>query len=173
VGELSHAAALDPKLPFVHFHLGVAYLKQQDYERAKVEFQKDIALESDLPFSYEQLGLLLFQAGNDADSERSYQEALRRDPNFLSAQLGLARVRQRQGQYAEALQSAEAAEKLAPESAQVQSLKGQILEKLGRHTLAQAAFTRYRKLLEQQRARREQQMEGPPDPELAGQGDLQ
>ena len=173
VGELSHAAALDPKLPFVHFHLGVAYLKQQDYERAKAEFQKDIALEPDLPFSYEQLGLLLFQAGNDADSERSYQEALRRDPNFLSAQLGLARVRQRQGQYAEALQSAEAAEKLVPESAQVQSLKGQILEKLGRHTLAQTAFARYRKLLEQQRARREQQMEGPPDPELAGQGDLQ
>src|SRR5882672_2833871 len=37
VGELSHAAALDPKLPFVYFHLGVAYLKQQDYERAKAE----------------------------------------------------------------------------------------------------------------------------------------
>jgi len=119
------------------------------------------------------LGLLLFQAGNDADAEKSYQEALRHDPNFLSAHLGLARVRQRQGQYAEALQSAQAAEKLAPESAQVQSLKGQILEKLGRHALAQAAFARYRKLLEQGRARREQQMEGPPDPELAGQGNLQ
>jgi len=173
VGELSHAAQLDPKLPFVHYHLGVAYLKQQDYERAKAEFQKDIALEPDLPFSYDQLGLLLFQAGNDTDSEKSYQEALRHDPNFLSAHLGLARVRQRQGQYAEALQSAQAAEKLAPESAQVQSLKGQILEKLGRHAFAQAAFARYRKLLEQGRARREQQMEGPPDPELAGQGNLQ
>jgi tetratricopeptide (TPR) repeat protein len=173
VGELSHAAELDPKLPFVHYHLGVAYLMQQDYERARAEFQKDIALEPDLPFSYDQLGLLLFQAGNDADSEKSYQEALRHDPNFLSAHLGLARVRQRQGQYSEALQSAQAAEKLAPESAQVQSLKGQILEKLGRHALAQAAFARYRKLLEQGRARREQQMEGPPDPELAGQGNLQ
>jgi len=61
------------------------------------------------------------------------KRALRRDPNFLSAQLGLARVRQRQGQYAEALQSAEAAEKLAPESAQVAVAgRGQILEKLGR-----------------------------------------
>jgi tetratricopeptide (TPR) repeat protein len=173
VEELSRAAALDPKLPFVHYHLGVAYLKQQDYERAKAEFQKDIAVEPDLPFSYDQLGLLLFQAGNDADAEKSYQEALRHDPNFLSADMGLARVRQRQGRNTEALQAAQAAEKQAPESAQVQSLKGQILEKLGRHAQAQVAFARYRKLLEQGRARREQQMEGPADPELAGQGDLQ
>jgi tetratricopeptide (TPR) repeat protein len=171
VSELSHAAALDPKLPFVHYHLGVAYLKQQDYERAKAEFQKDIALEPDLPFSYDQLGLLLFQAGNDADSEKSYQEALRHDPNFLSADMGLARVRQRQGQYSEALRSADAAEKLAPESAQVQSLRGQILEKLGRHAQAQTAFAQYRKLLEQGRARRERQMEGPADPEMLNVGD--
>ena len=171
IGELSHAAELDPKLPFVHFHLGVAYLKQQDYERAKAEFQKDIALEPDLPFSYDQLGTLFFQAGSDPDSEHSFEGALQRDPNFLSAQLGLARVRQRQGRYAEALSSVEAAEKLAPESAQVQSLKGQVLEKLGRHALAQTAFARYRKLLEQGRARREQQMEGPPDPEMLSVGD--
>ncbi len=171
VGELSHAAELDPKLPFVHFNLGVAYLKQQDYERAKAEFLKDIALEPDLPFSYDQLGLLFFQAGSDADSEHSYHDALRHDPNFLSAHLGLARVQQRQGKYADALLSAEAAEKLAPQSSQVQSLKGKILEKLGRHTQAQAAFLRYRKLLEQQRAQREHQMEGPPDPELQGLGD--
>jgi len=171
VGELSHAAQLDAKLPFVHYHLGVAYLKQQDYERAKAEFQKDIALEPDLPFSYDQLGLLLFQAGNDTDAEKSYQEALRHDPNFLSADMGLARVQQRQGEYAGALQSAQAAEKLAPESAQVQSLKGQILEKLGRHTQSQAAFARYRKLLEQGRARREQQMDAPADPEMLGVAD--
>jgi tetratricopeptide (TPR) repeat protein len=166
VAELSRAAELDPKLPFVHFDLGVAYLKQQDYERAKAEFLKDIALEPDIPFSYDQLGLLFFQAGNDSDAEHSYQEALRRDPNFLSAHLGLARAHQRQGKYADALLSAEAAEKLAPENAQVLSLKGQILEKLGRHTQAQAVLQRYRALLEQQRAQREHQMEGPPDPEL-------
>jgi putative hydrolase of the HAD superfamily len=60
------AAELDPKLPFVHFNLGTAYLKQQDYERAKSEFLKDIALEPDLPFSYDQLGALFFQAGSDS-----------------------------------------------------------------------------------------------------------
>jgi tetratricopeptide (TPR) repeat protein len=171
IGELSHAAELDPKLPFVHFNLGTAYLKQQDYERAKAEFLKDIAIEPDLPFSYDQLGLLFFQAGSDSDSEQRYQEALQRDSNFLSAHLGLARVRQRQGKYSDALVSAETAEKLAPQSSQVQSLKGQILEKLGRHAQAQATFQHYRELLEQQRAQREQQMDGPPDPELQGLGE--
>ena len=158
VRELSHAAEIDPKLAFVHFNLGVAYLKQQDYERAKVEFLQDIALESDLPYSYEQLGQLFFQAGSDADAERYYQEALRRDPNFLSALTGLARVQQRQGKYADALVATENAEKLAPENSQTQSLKGQILAKLGRHAASEAAFKRYRDLLEKQRSQREQQM---------------
>jgi tetratricopeptide (TPR) repeat protein len=166
IGELSHAAELDPKLPFVHFNLGVAYLRQQDYEHAKTEFLKDVALEPDIPFSYDQLGLLFFQAGNDSDSEHNFQEALRCDSNFLSAHLGLARVRQRLGKYAEALLSVEAAEKLAPENAQVLSLKAQILEKLGHHTQAQATLQRYRELLERQRAQRERQMEGAPNPEL-------
>ncbi len=158
VRELSHAAEIDPKLAFVHFNLGVAYLKQQDYERAKAEFLQDIALEPDLSYSYEQLGQLFFQAGSDGDSERYYQEALRRDPNFLSALTGLARVQQRQGKYADALVAIETAEKLAPENSQTQSLKGQILAKLGRRTASEAAFKRYRDLLEKQRAEREQQM---------------
>jgi Tfp pilus assembly protein PilF len=105
------------------------------------------SIEPDLPFSYDQLGQLFFQAGSDADSERRFQEALQRDPNFLSAHLGLARVRQRQGKYADALLSAEAA------------------EKLGRHTQAQATFQRYRELLVQHRAQRERQMDEPPNPE--------
>ena len=158
VRELSHAAEIDSKLAFVHFNLGVAYLKQQDYERAKAEFLQDIALEPDLSFSYEQLGQLFFQAGSDADSERYYRQALRRDPNFLSALTGLARVQQQQGKYAEALVATESAEKLAPENNQTQSLKGQILAKLGRHAASQAAFKRYRDLLEKQRAQREQQL---------------
>jgi tetratricopeptide (TPR) repeat protein len=53
VKELAGAAEEDPKLPFVHFYLGMAYSKKGDYERAKAEFLKDIALEPDAVFNYD------------------------------------------------------------------------------------------------------------------------
>ena len=33
IAELETAAQAEPKLPFVHFNLGIAHLRQQDYER--------------------------------------------------------------------------------------------------------------------------------------------
>jgi tetratricopeptide (TPR) repeat protein len=41
ITELQQAAKTDAKLPFVHFNLGLAYLKKQDLEAAKSEFLKD------------------------------------------------------------------------------------------------------------------------------------
>ncbi len=56
VRELEAAAQADPKLPLVHYYLGMTYVRKQDYERARAEFQKDLALEPDAAFTYEQLG---------------------------------------------------------------------------------------------------------------------
>ncbi len=38
IKELELAAKANPKLPFVHFNLGIAYYKKQELERAKEEF---------------------------------------------------------------------------------------------------------------------------------------
>ena len=51
ISELGLAAKGDPALPFVHFNLGMAYLRKQDLERAKAEFLKDIALEPDVSYN--------------------------------------------------------------------------------------------------------------------------
>jgi tetratricopeptide (TPR) repeat protein len=41
LAEFQAAAEADPKLPFVHFNLGVTYRKKQDFPRARDEFLKD------------------------------------------------------------------------------------------------------------------------------------
>ena len=61
----------NPKLPFVHFNLGVAYFKKQDLQRAKEEFLKDAALEPDVAYNYDQLGLVNSLQGNNQEAEKN------------------------------------------------------------------------------------------------------
>src|SRR3981189_1506880 len=77
---LETAAGADPKLAFVHFNLGLAYIHKQDYDLARDEFHKDIALEPDVPFSYEQLGSVESTAGNEDEAAKSFRSALKLDP---------------------------------------------------------------------------------------------
>ena len=63
IKELELAAKANPKLPFVHFNLGIAYYKKQELARAKEEFLKDAALEPDVAYNYDQLGLVNCAAG--------------------------------------------------------------------------------------------------------------
>src|SRR2546430_4490209 len=48
-------------LPFLHFNLGLAYEHLQDHEKAEAEFRKDIAIEPEMAYSYEQLARLLLR----------------------------------------------------------------------------------------------------------------
>src|SRR5580765_6493827 len=54
--EFEAAAKQDPKLPFVHFNLGLAHMKKQEYAQAREEFAKDAALEPDMALNYEEIG---------------------------------------------------------------------------------------------------------------------
>lgn len=61
-------------------------------------------------------------------------------PGNARAQLGLARAQFALGQPAKALPYAERAAALAPRDAQVQNLRGVVLDRLGRHAEAQASY---------------------------------
>jgi tetratricopeptide (TPR) repeat protein len=56
LADFQAAASANPKLTFVHFNLGLTYLKKQDYERARDEFLKDAEVEPDLALDYDELG---------------------------------------------------------------------------------------------------------------------
>ena len=76
IKELDLAAKANPRLPFVHFNLGIAYYKKQELARAKEEFLKDAAIEPDLAYNYDQLGLVNALQGNNPEAESNLRKAL-------------------------------------------------------------------------------------------------
>ena len=96
------------------------------------EFLKDAAVEPDLALNYEQLGEVYWQTQDDSNAEKSYREALRRDPRLASACLGLAKIYQRRQKYAAALAETDAALKADPARTDAHYMRGQVLLHLGR-----------------------------------------
>jgi len=132
LAEFQAAAEANPRLPFVHFNLGLAYEKKQDYEHARDEFLKDAAVEPDLGLNYDQLGDVYWLMQDDGSAEKSYHEALLRNPRLVNSRLGLAKIYQRQQKYAQALGEIRAAEKLDPSRPEVHYLGGRVLLQMGR-----------------------------------------
>ena len=169
IKDLEAAGKADAKLPFVHFNLGLAYVHKQDYARAREEFQKDIALEPDVPFNFEELGGLESTAGNEDEAAKNYKNALKLDPQMVNAHMGLAKIEEHRKHYAAALTELDAILRLENENAAARYLRGQVLLRLGRDQEGRAELATATKMLNQQRAARHKQLEGDtvPSPELA------
>ncbi len=148
IAELNHAAAVNPRIPFLHFNSGLAYMHAGDNERAESEFRQDVAIEPDLPDNYEQLGLLYLRLQRDAEAEKSFREALRYDQKRSTALLGLAKLYLQQQKYQPALTAVEAALKLAPTSQSAHFLRGQALIRVGRREEGRAELAAAQKLLD-------------------------
>jgi tetratricopeptide (TPR) repeat protein len=159
--EFQAAAKANSKLAFIHFNIGLAYVKKQDYEHARSEFLEDAALEPDLALNYDQLGDLDWLAQDDASAEKNYRQALQRDPRLVNSRLGLAKIYQREQKFSLALHEADAAVKIDPDRPDVHYVRGQVLSRLGRKEES-------KKELEAARQIQQKQAETPnvPSPEL-------
>jgi tetratricopeptide (TPR) repeat protein len=162
LAEFQAAEQANPRLPFVHFNLGLTYLGKQDYGHAREEFLKDVEVEPDLALNYQQLGALYWTTQDDLHAEKSYREALRRDPKLVDAIVGLAKIYQRQKKYAGALAEVEEAEKIDDARVDVHYMRGQLLNRLGRTEEGKKELQAAVKM----KARQEQQTAIVPAPEL-------
>ncbi len=168
VKELEAAAKGDPKLPYVHFNLGLAYARKDDKQRARSEFRKDIAVEPDTPFSYEQLGNLESSSGNDDEAIRHYRSALRFSPQLVNAHLGIAKIEERRRQYSAALAELDQVVRVDSGNASARYLRGQVLVRMGRDKQGREELASAAKMLNEQRAVRHKELEKDtvPSPEL-------
>ncbi|HET7889967.1 MAG TPA: tetratricopeptide repeat protein [Candidatus Sulfotelmatobacter sp.] len=164
--EFQAAATADPKLPFVHFNLGLTYLKKQDYQNARDEFLKDAAVEPDLALNYDELGNTYWLMQADDNAEKAYRQALRRDPRLVSSLLGLAKVYRRQQKFVAALAELDIAVNLDPARTDVHYVRGQVLQHMGRKVEAKKELEAAVNIDNEHRAAREKQMETIPSPEL-------
>jgi len=166
--DFQAAAAANPKLPFVHFNLGLTYLKKQDFEPARDEFLKDAEVEPDLALNYDELGDVYSLMQQDGNAEKSYREALRRDSRLVNSYLGLAKIYQREEKYAQALTALDAAGKLDPDRTDIHYLRGQVLVHLGRKEEGKKELETAVRIDNERRAERQRQVETGtvPSPEL-------
>ena len=172
IGELERAAATNPRLPFVHFNLGLARLHAEGQdEAAEQEFLKDIAVEPDVADDYAQLGNLYVRQQRAAEAEKAFLRALQLEPRMAAARFALAQLYFDQGKFALALREAEAAAKLAPESQNVHYLRSRILGRLGRAAEAKTELALTQKLMNQSlgKARADLGDATVPNPELTRQ----
>jgi len=99
-------------------------------------------------------------------AETCFRRALRLDPHLLSSRIGLAKIYQQEGRYAEALAELDAAKKLDDKSNNVHYLRGQVLLRMGRRKEGQAELATATELLNASRAKRQKELEPVPNPEL-------
>jgi tetratricopeptide (TPR) repeat protein len=166
--EFQAAAAANPNLPFVHFNLGLTYLKKQDFEHARDEFLKDAAVEPDLALDYDELGDVHVLMQHDVEAEKSYREALDRDARMVNPHLGLAKIYQREGKYSQALDEIDAAAKLDDSRTDIHYMRGQVLVHLGRKDEGKKELEAAVRIDNERRAERQKQVENGnlPSPEL-------
>jgi Flp pilus assembly protein TadD len=108
------------------------------------------------------------QLQREADAEREFREALKRDPGQTSALVNLAKLYQEQQNYEQALKEIDLAVKLAPDSGKVHFLRGQILQHLGKKVEAKVEFDAAKKLMDLQVNKDREELEERviPSPEL-------
>jgi tetratricopeptide (TPR) repeat protein len=166
LAEFQAAADGNPKLPFVHFNLGYTHLKKQQYPLALQEFQKDAAIEPDVALNYDAMGDVYWLMQDDKNAEKSYREALSRDPRLVNPHLGLARIYQREEKYSAALVEIEAAGKLDPARTDVHYMHGQVLLHLGRKQEAKKELEAAALARDEPNSGPEKQVKSVPSPEI-------
>jgi tetratricopeptide (TPR) repeat protein len=145
--EFNAAEAARPNLPLVHYFLGRAYLEQHAYPRAEAELLKDAAIEPSFPYNYEDLGLLYMQLGQTDKAAHAYRKAIVLDQTLVNSYVGLAKLDRQAGRYNHSLEMLDHAVALAPKSASVHYLRGQVLAKLGQKAKADEEFGTSARLL--------------------------
>lgn len=87
------AVELDPDedrlenwVPKIHNNLGIAFLKQEQYQKAIAHFRKVITIKPDHYLAHNNLGVALLHLKNYQEALREFQEALRINSNYAGAQ---------------------------------------------------------------------------------------
>ena len=165
VEELEKARA-DPRLPYVHYSLALAYYRVKRLDEATKELNEEISINPRFPSSYGLLGSIYLDLRRLDDAAASYRKSLDLDPNQAAALYGLGRICLLKNQPKEALAYLERAGKLKPDDDSIHFQLGQAYRKLGRNEEAKKELARVQELQASEREMLERKVLGdlPPSP---------
>jgi tetratricopeptide (TPR) repeat protein len=165
VEELEKARA-DPRLPYVHYSLALAYYRVKRLDEATKELNQEISINPRFPSSYGLLGSIYLDLRRLDDATASYRKSLDLDPNQAAALYGLGRICLLKGEADEALAYLQHAAQLKPDDDSIHFQLGQAYRKLGRQEEAKKELARVQELQASEREMLERKVLGdlPPPP---------
>ena len=129
---LERLASFPAGRPTLHLLQGLAFLRDQEFEKASEELQSAATLNSDLPRVYFSLGLAHLKLGRNKEAIAAFEKEIDRDPRDFSTFYYLADALADDGNLVAAQQRLDVAIKLDPQSPEANGLKGEILFKQGK-----------------------------------------
>ncbi len=127
----------------LHYHLGIAYSRLENFAQAKASYQTAIELDI-YPMlklgSYNNLGNLHRATGDLIQAKTAYEMTLQIDPNFAAGYYNLGITLKAMGRFSEAIAAYKQAIELNPNYAEAYQNLGVVLLKLGNVTEGLAAF---------------------------------
>jgi len=165
--ELKKAVALDPRLPMLHYHLGMVYRHNGMLPEAKAEFLADLAIEPRVAEALDQLGEVEYSLGDIASSRKDLYQAIQFNPRLGTAWFYLAKIHLKDAKYDAALAALSKAAAVDDKSTNVHYLRAQVLKQMGRQKEAAAEFATVKRLEQETTSRLEKEINGGyRDPEL-------
>ncbi|HTM47682.1 MAG TPA: tetratricopeptide repeat protein [Bryobacteraceae bacterium] len=134
----------DPADPRVLLAEGLAQRKEGNAAEATAAFRKAAA--RGVPDAHLLLGILLREAGDDAEAEREYREAERINPNNGQALMEMAKALTNKGDLEGALTRLKRAVELMPSTPAVHYQLGGLYRRMGRNDEAEQHLNLFRKL---------------------------
>ena len=140
------AAALDPKLPLVHFLLGELYLYKSRVPEAISEFQQELALNPAHAPTYYKLADAYSRVQKYDEAQRLLQRSIRLDATSSVPFILMGKVLEKKGEYDLAVLSLKHAVTMEPNNPTVHHLLGQTYRDLGKKDDADAELKRAEQL---------------------------
>ena len=126
------AAALDPKLPLVHFLLGELYLYKSRIPESIAEFQKEVAINPAHAATYYKLGDAYSRVQKFEDAERVLQRSIWLDATSTGPYILMGKVLEKKGEYDLAVRALRRAAAMDPNNPMTHHLLGQTYRDMGR-----------------------------------------
>jgi tetratricopeptide (TPR) repeat protein len=132
------AAALDPKLPLVHFLLGELYLYKSRVPEAITEFQKELAINPAHAATYYKLAAAYSRVQKFEDAERLLQRSIWLDSTSTGPYILMGKVLDKKGEYELAVRALQRAATMDPNNPTTHHLLGQAYRDMGKKEEAES-----------------------------------
>jgi tetratricopeptide (TPR) repeat protein len=147
------AAALDPKLPLVHFLLGELYLYKSRVPEAIAEFQKELAINPAHAATYYKLADAYSRVQKFEDAERVLQRSIWLDATSTGPYILMGKVLEKKGEYDLAVRALRRAATMDPNNPTTHHLLGQAYRDMGKKEEADSELKLAEELQTRQDAR--------------------